>query len=235
MLHFVLDSFAQDDAPFVSDMGWPSDLEECLGWLSHYSAQETIARREAIICAIEADAKRFWDSGAVHSWLAGADPGVAAISGQVNGPLFEMLIRACDHCDTGCVDLFKHGAPLLGRLPCVGNGPPESRKLHKSLAELHDTAEAGNHKVLKRLKAEHYAEEVHRQTVLDHAAGRMTEPRPVHEVDLKAVRISQRFAVAQGVSEDGSPKIRCVDSCTESGINPCTQPTEQMGWIFFLR
>ena len=65
-------------------------------------------------------------------------------------------------------------------------------------------------------------------TLADADLGRMTAPCPAEQVDLSQVRVSKRFGLEQGLRPDGTQKIRCVDSCTESGINPCTEATEHL-------
>ena len=82
--------------------------------------------------------------------------------------------------------------------------------------------------VLHRLREDVNSASLMQQTRDDAKKSRMSEPVPVGDVDLSAIRISQRFAVDQGLKSDGTPKIRCVDSCTESGINPCTEASEHL-------
>ena len=62
----------------------------------------------------------------------------------------------------------------------------------------------------------------------DYAKGRMTEPLLVENLDLDTVNLAKRFAVVNGLTRDGSPKLRAVDSETAAGTNPCTQPAEKL-------
>ena len=97
---------------------------------------------------------------------------------------------------------------------------------NKSHADVHDlwkSAEKGNTAVLKKLHVDPFSNELMQQALVDVGLHRLTSPVPMDGVDLSKIRVSQRFAVEQGRREDGSLKVRCVDSCTESGINPCTE------------
>ena len=85
-----------------------------------------------------------------------------------------------------------------------------------------------NVSLLGRLKEDKFSEEILKQTRADEVLGRMTAICRPHDVDLNSICISPRFGVDQGQKADGSRKIRCVDSCTESGVNPCTQATEHL-------
>ena len=100
---------------------------------------------------------------------------------------------------------------------------------HEPFSALEQTCAASNRDILGRLKEDvEHSDELFRLTCADSDMHRMTPLLHYDELDLNNVRISQRFAVAQGVREDGSPKVRCVDSCTESGINPCTESVEHL-------
>ena len=197
--------------------------------MSQHTAEETNARREAMISAIEADAAALYASGAVDTWFGEADEHVRAISVGVNGPLWDRLLKAAGHEDLQCIEQFRQGAQLLGKLPVTGNGRQESKKCHEPLYALEQTCAASNRDILGRLKEDvEHSDELFRFTCADSDMHRMTPLLHYDELDLNNVRISQRFAVAQGVREDGSPKVRCVDSCTESGINPCTESVEHL-------
>ena len=68
MMQFVLDAFAganklEDTAEF------PENIDACFEWMQQHSAEESNARREAMVCAIEADSSKLQASGAVDTWL----------------------------------------------------------------------------------------------------------------------------------------------------------------------
>ena len=106
-------------------------------------------------------------------------------------------------------------------------GAPAVHARHSSIQQLFESASTGNAAVIKRLRVCAHSCELFSQTSREAELGRMTPPVPLQDVDLHCVRVSQRFAVEQ-VRADGSTKVRCVDSCTESGINPCTEPGERI-------
>jgi len=127
------------------------------------------------------------------------------------------------HEDKEGVELLRRGAPLLGILPQSGNGTPEIYQQHESIDELRATAGQRNRTLLARLKEGEHSCALMDLTKADVALGRMEPPVPAEQCDLEQILISQRFPVVQGKRDDGSLKIRPVDDCTASGLNPCTQ------------
>ena len=227
MIQFVSEAFADHDA-FESELTLDQDVLGCFEWISDKSEAESISRRESMMQAIERDAERSLANGSVGKWLGLADTGIQRISFGVNGPLFSLLLKAVDHDDLECVDMLRFGAPLMGKLPMSGNGEPVSKPTHKSTEEMRSNAGRENVSLLGRLKEDKFSEEILKQTRADEVLGRMTAICRPHDVDLNSICISPRFGVDQGQKADGSRKIRCVDSCTESGVNPCTQATEHL-------
>ena len=227
MLQFVADAW-NDRECFKSEVQLPDDVLECFDWMQERSEKDAMLCREAVISAIEHDASAFIASGQVEAWFSNADASVRQVACGFNGPLLEMLLRTCKHVDPGCADLFRQGAPLLGKLPMSGIGTPEQKRSHESIDKLWATAAQGNGAILKKLHEDKHSQELFSQTVQEATLGRMTMPRPIEEFHLGSLRFSQRFSVEQGSRPDGSIKVRCVDGCTESGINPCTEPAEHL-------
>ena len=228
MVQFVLDAFENDNTSVESN-ALSEDVMSCLSWMSQHTAEDTNARREAMICAIEADSMALHLSGAVDRWFGDADEHIRAITEGVNGPLLDRLLSAAGHEDLECTEVFRHGAQLLGKMVVTGNGRQETKKRHESLSELYETCGTNNRDILARLKEDvEHSDELYRLTCLDSDLRRMTPLQCCDDIDMDAVLISQRFGVAQGVKDDGSPKVRCVDSCTESGVNPCTESVEHL-------
>ena len=84
--------------------------------------------RESVMQSIEASAQAMRDDGSCAAWAASAGWSVKATACDVNGPLLEFLARACGFHDEACVEFFRKGAKLFGRLPRSGNGvqiPPD--------------------------------------------------------------------------------------------------------------
>ena len=227
MLEFALRGFNDIDC-FNSDTVLPGDLKECLEWMNNRSAEEAMLCREQIMSAIEKDAQLFIASAEAAAWFGNTDSQIKNVSKEVNGPLLQLLLKASKHVDMQCPEMFRQGAPLLGQLPLSGVGRPEQSKPHESIQELRASAEVGNLKIAAKLKPDLHSGELLSQTLKSAALGRMTFPCPLEQVDLRSIRVSQRFSVEQGLRKDGSIKVRCVDGCTESGINPCTQKTEHL-------
>ena len=68
---------------------------------------------------------------------------------------------------------------------------------------------------MQRLREDDHDEATLKQTRLDASLGRMTEAYPCDGVwtdRLCIVRLSQRFGVEQGLKDDRSKEIQCVDS-----------------------
>ena len=227
MIKFVMDAF-EDETPFDSKSCLHPDLLRCFEWMAARSTEEAIRDREAVISAIERDAAKFREAGLTATWFGAADNIIKEICVGINGPLLELLLKLSGHVDPLCANMFRDGAPLVGKLPVSGNGVRENKRPHESIEHLKNTAAVGNSKVVKRLRQDPFASEILKQTMQDAALGRMTWPADLSQVQLEDVRISHRFGVDQGLKSDGSRKIRCVDSCTESGINPCTEATEHL-------
>ena len=220
MIQFVLDAFAGNDT-FETVTGLSDDVHQALDWLVGHSAEACNSYREAMVAAIEADAKRLRENGDAEKWLLQADSSIQKLCASINGPLFDLLLKASSHPDADCADLLRYGAPLLGKLPATGNTKSVQNKSHADVHDLWKSAEKGNAAVLKRLRVDPFSSELMQQALVDVGLHRLTSPVPIDEVDLSKIRVSQRFAVEQGrKKEDGSLKVRCVDSCTESGINP---------------
>jgi len=94
---------------------------------------------------------------------------------------------------------------------------------------MYEACSINNRDILSHLSEDiAHSDELFRLTGLDVELGRMTPVVSCSDIDLDDVCISQRFAVEQGVKDDGSPKVRCVDDCTRSHINPCTESVEHL-------
>ena len=56
----------------------------------------------------------------------------------------------------------------------------------------------------------------------------MDKPRTIHQVDLEKITVAPRFAVVQGVKDNGEPKVRPVDDMTRSQCNAATEVSEKL-------
>ena len=227
MLKFALDAFSDTEC-FESVIDLPEDLLDCFEWMCERTEEESIACREAMMCSIEKDAKYFIDEGLANDWFGDADNSIRTIGHEFNGPVFEQLLKLSDHVDRDCPEMFRKGASLMGKLTRSGIGKPETKKPHEPISQLRESAEVGNLRIAAKLREDPHSDELMAQTLQEAKLGRMTVPRPINEVDLTSIRVSQRFSVEQGTKPDGRLKVRSVDGCTESGINPCTEQTEHL-------
>ena len=48
------------------------------------------------------------------------------------------------------------------------------------------------------------------------------------EGEQSGLLLTRRFAIEQGIRQDGTTKIRAIDDASESGLNHCCEPTEKL-------
>ena len=154
-----------------------------------------------ICCAqvLEKRADEFWSTGRVAEWHEGSDPRVRGVAGAVNGPLLEVLAAEAKHCDPGCVQLFRTGAPILGTLDCSGVGVATPCVEPVCLDEMAANCTAHNEELLRRLHEDPLEAEQLQCIMDDVFYARMSMPVPVGQIDAERVRMHPRFAVDQGI------------------------------------
>ena len=59
------------------------------------------------------------------------DPELRHLAAEVNGPLMQLLAKKVNYHDGASVNLFREGAPLVGKLHRTGNGEP-----HNTISEI---------------------------------------------------------------------------------------------------
>ena len=69
---------------------------------------------------------------------------VHAVAYDVNGPLLEALVDITGFTDKDCIEFFRKGAPLLGKLDHSGVGEEKSFAPHASVDELWSACAANN-------------------------------------------------------------------------------------------
>ena len=130
-----------------------------------------------------------------------------------------MLAKAVDHKDAKCVELFRRGAPLVGRLPCSGNGTPVAITEVTDEAGLFKGAVASNRRLLESLREDENAKALHevrpdaslgllacnwlcaalfKACLKDARLGRMTQPQPASMEMCERCILAPRFSVEQG-------------------------------------
>ena len=136
-------------------------------------------------------------------------------------------MKRAEHKDVECAEALRLGAPILGLLHATGNGRPESFPPCQPEHELKNSIVERNKTLLASLREDVHSKALWDVTQKDVAAGRMTHPVPVSQVDLSKILLTPRFAVEQ-LKPDGSVKVRPIDDCTRSGVNGCVQPCERL-------
>lgn len=64
------------------------------------------------------------------------DPELRRFAAEVNGPLMEVLAEKVGYHDKECIDLFRKGAHIVGKLHRTGNGKAHEVTPKKSVHEL---------------------------------------------------------------------------------------------------
>ena len=139
-------------APFADTKKLPDDAEKAVAWSAARSAAQACRDREHIISQIEQEGAALRTRRGVRH----ADATVAAISRDVNVPLFEELAKRANHTDLDCTRFFieevlraapaaprrkdrllpSQGAPVIGQLPASGNGVPHKFDAPVDVADL---------------------------------------------------------------------------------------------------
>ena len=100
----------------------------------------------------------------------------AKVVAEVNGPTLQALSEAAGHDDPSCVEFFRKGAPLLGKLPMSSNGDPFAWPAHECPKKLEANLHASNKKLVSKLRADSTSEQLFQQAVADAGLGRMSPP-----------------------------------------------------------
>ena len=190
--------------------------------------EEVMRHRDNILSRLEDWDRALRRDGSVQRWFAGADDATRAVSDGVNGPLLAELLVITSYGDLGAADLFRNGAPLLGKLPHAGSGPAKAFPEPISAETLWASSSEHNREIVSSLREDANSAALHDGARADAALSRMTAPVLLADADLSKVRLSPRFSIIQGVKEDGAPKIRVVDDESRGGVNAACQPVERL-------
>ena len=132
------------------------------------------------------------------------------MSGAVNGPLMEMLAQAAGFEDSACIELLRHGAPLIGVLPEFHGGGeklPAPRKV--DLDAFNTKAAHINMRVLEKLREDEHAVQLHSACLHDAQKGRVTHPVLATAEHCVKYVLSPRFSVEQGKCLQTGPESSC--------------------------
>ena len=205
----------------------PDDVAAAFRCQADKTPEVVTSEREYILSSLEAEGRSMWASGACEPWLQSADAALAAVSATVVGPTLLDLCRAMGYDDAECIDLFRVGADLYGRMPVSSIGALKSEDdcvMSGSIDELWHNRVDSNRKLLRSLKLDKFHNELHQLALDDAAHGRITYPREVTEQDIHDYRLCPRFGVEQGLKPDGSCKVRAVDHLSWS-VAPDGEPS----------
>ena len=199
--------------PFKSVSSIPEDVESALQWQAGMSSEQIIREREATLCYLESIGQSMWDDGLCQAWFADSTDEIRAVSRTVNGPLLSLLAKSVGHCDQGCVEFFRKGAPLYGELEHSGAlGAPKDCTAEVSVEALRADCQRSNVLLVESLREDQFSKDLMELTRHDAAMDRMTPPRPINECDIAGLRLCPRFGVEQGIRPDGTRKVRAVDN-----------------------
>ena len=198
-------------------------VSQAIHWISDRSPDEVMAFREQMISSLESASASMRESGLCEDWLASGDCYAQRISRDVNGQLFGQLLSAAGYGDIGCVDLLRHGAPLMGDLERSGVGVPVVNGPAGSSERLRSDCARRNADLIRSLHEESDASELLDLTRGDAALGRMSEPVALGTEVPSDILLNPRFGVRQ-LKPDGSEKLRAVDnfswsSCADQRAN----------------
>ena len=108
--------------PFSHGCELDNFVAGAIHWICTTSPGDIKRTREEATQGLERMAEALWDNGSVEAWSAGVDEQIRRITETVNGPALERIAGITNFCDPGCVELFRQGADLVGRLPLSGLG-----------------------------------------------------------------------------------------------------------------
>ena len=150
--------------------------------MAQRTEEEAIQQREAIMDAIEILAGEMHANGTKRAWSKGVkDPALLKVSQEVNGPLMELLAKRAKYHDVESINLFRKGAPMVGKLARTGNGVAHDDPPDRSVEELRAERAETNAAVRKGLHEDtKWSAQLLQACHEDHEAGRMTQPRMLH-------------------------------------------------------
>ena len=116
----------------------------------------------------------------------------------------------------------------MGVLDNTGLGTTTDAQAYVDVASLREECHARNMRLLASLHDDKHAAVLLAKMEQDAAMGRMSQPCNVDDLDLSQNLLMRRFAVEQGLCEDGSVNVRAVDDATASGTNGSCSASEKL-------
>lgn len=165
MLAFAADAVEQAP-PRRSDPVLEASVLRAVDWMAARPAEQIRSEREAVVSAIVREGEGLKADGSAARWLQGCDPTTRRILADVNGPLLARLAAKSGFGDCAAVDMLREGAPLVGVLPCSGNGAAITTDGKCTTAHLWADLRSHNASMLARLRDDGWGE-----TLLQQASG----------------------------------------------------------------
>ena len=180
----------------------------------------------------------------VESWRKGLSSSAQSVlPPSYHGPLHREMMEASAHIDIGLIDDIERGFPLAGAMPGTGlfNSLGKSiarstkelnRAMHQALSQKDDTISD----ILARPRRLPGTSEVLMQSREEAANGKLAGPWEVYKrldgtvhstVPYHEWLPTVRFARVQH-RPGTSYKVRPIDDCTASGLNPASEAVEKM-------
>ena len=185
---------------FEKEAQLPSDLLDAIAWMGKRTPFQVMQERENIMRSIEAKAAQIKQSMVWSQWQASIrDEKIRALVKGVNGPMMRLLAKKAQYHDAACVDLFRDGAPLVGKIARTGSYTPKEKLAEISVAQLKEDRKSKNERLIQSIRQDTQWAEVLLQACKDDVnKGRMEAIRLEHEADLSRITLSPRFAIVQG-------------------------------------
>ena len=146
--------------------------------------------------------------------------------GRLHLPLLKEMLEASNHGDKGLLDDLIHGFTVAGDMDAGGLGKSQDGGIKRG-GKPWPRSRPGAWSVARARVNEH-AEAIWRKTLQEAEQGVIMNLRPLQEVDLSEVLLTERFGVVQPTAEGGS-KARPIDNYRANGANDqtvCWETTE---------
>ena len=158
--------------------------------------------------------------------------------GRLHLPLLKEMLEASNHGDKGLLDDLIHGFTVAGEMDAGGLGKSQDGGIKRGGKPAHGVVPCMvsfkarclelNKRTVARARVNEHAEAIWRKTLQEAEQGVIMNLRPLHEVDLSEVLLTERFGVVQPTAEGGS-KVRPIDNYRANGANDqtvCWETTE---------
>ena len=223
-------SAMQDSPLFDASYSMDADLSNAVAWNVARPDEKLKAEQEHIMHWIEERVASCKLQRHDVEWFRNCCPIVQKVSEGVCGPVLQELCDMIGHSDRAAPDLFRYGGPLIGKLPCTGNGKEHIFPAPTDVSDMWNSRATDNAALHNKLREDKHSKFLMDQCKADAMLCRMSEPHLLEPEDVSGTRISPGFCVEQGLKEDGSLKLRAIYDLSRSGVNACTEAVEKLSY-----